>query len=155
MRVSWPLVCVSVVFGFSLACGSGEEAAAPSPSPSPVNGISGTGTKDDPYILACDTKARDLGSTDWSSIFIKCPASCSSGSVWGTCDYTFDSSVCRAAIHAGAISAGKGGMTRADHKPGRDKYEGSTLNGITSSSWGSYGETLTFGRMDAAPCKRR
>lgn len=59
------------------------------------------------------------------------------GAVWGTDTYTADSRLCRAAMHAGVIGS-NGGPMRARAVAGQASYAGSTRNGITSASWGSW-----------------
>lgn len=70
-----------------------------------------------------------------------CP-NAGSGYVWGTDVYTDDSSLCRAALHAGAMSSG---VIVATVGPGRTSYVGSTRNGVTSFSYGSYAGSYTVG----------
>ncbi|MFP2923930.1 LCCL domain-containing protein [Pyxidicoccus sp. 3LG] len=65
-----------------------------------------------------------------------CPA-VTGGSAWGTDLYTDDSNVCVAAVHAGAISSG-GGRVSITIQPGQASYTGTTLNGITTRSWGAW-----------------
>lgn len=65
-----------------------------------------------------------------------CPSGFSD-SVWGTDIYTDDSSVCFAAVHAGAITL-SGGTFTIEIRPGQNDYTGSTRNGITSLSYGSW-----------------
>lgn len=62
--------------------------------------------------------------------------------VWGVGPYTGDSSVCVAAVHAGVITR-DGGTVEVIAEPGRDSYEGSTSNGVTTSDWGSWGTSFT------------
>ena len=71
------------------------------------------------------------------------------GSVWGSGPYTADSNICVAARHAGAIDD-KGGEVRAAGRPGQASYPASTANGITTSSWGSYGASFEIIRVQAA-----
>nr|WP_279636968.1 LCCL domain-containing protein [Corallococcus llansteffanensis] len=61
----------------------------------------------------------------------------SGGAVWGTDLYTDDSSVCAAAVHAGAIPA-TGGTVVVTIQPGQSGYSGTTRNGITTYSYGSW-----------------
>lgn len=63
--------------------------------------------------------------------------SAASGGVWGSDVYTADSRVCRAALHAGAMGE-SGGKVRIRTVPGDSSYSGTTRNGVTTSSWGSY-----------------
>ncbi|XWX02884.1 LCCL domain-containing protein [Aggregatilineales bacterium SYSU G02658] len=83
--------------------------------------------------------------------FVACPANCTSGSVWGTDIYTADSSVCRAAAHAGAINAATGGRVLVTSLPGQDSYAGTERNGITTSSWGSYRASFSVAPAEGAP----
>lgn len=71
------------------------------------------------------------------------------GSVWGSGPYTADSNICVAARHAGVIAA-NGGVVRAFGLAGRESYAGSAANGVSSSSWGSYGDSFDFPRVMAA-----
>jgi hypothetical protein len=65
------------------------------------------------------------------------------GSVWGSDLYTFDSSVCGAARHAGMIPAAGGAVTvfAAGRCPG---FKGTTRNGVTSGEWGVYEHSFAF-----------
>ena len=65
------------------------------------------------------------------------------GSVWGSGPYTADSSICVAAIHAGAIGP-DGGNVLAMAADGMDSYEASTANGVETRAWGSYGSSFTI-----------
>jgi hypothetical protein len=70
-------------------------------------------------------------------------AATGSGSVWGTDDYTDDSRLCRAAVHAGRITRDGGSIT-AVVSPGLSRYISSNRNGITSSSYGSWPGSYYF-----------
>lgn len=67
-----------------------------------------------------------------------------SGSVWGTNLYTTDSSIGKAAVHAGVLRAGQEGVVTVVVKGGLPNYIGSTRNGVTTSSWGSFGKSFSF-----------
>ena len=67
-------------------------------------------------------------------------------SVWGTGTYTDDSSVCSAAVHTGLITLAKGGKVTIVIAAGKESYEGTTANGVTSSDYGSYAGSYTFAR---------
>ncbi len=71
----------------------------------------------------------------------RCEAGSGTGSVWGSGPYTADSSLCAAALHSGVIGA-EGGAVELVGLPGQDSYEGSAANGVTTSSWGSYGQSF-------------
>lgn len=66
-----------------------------------------------------------------------------SGSVWGSGLYTDDSNICRAAVHAGTISAG-GGTIWVFERPGQKSYPAETRNGVASSSWGEWTRSIAF-----------
>ena len=73
-----------------------------------------------------------------------CPAAATgAGPVWGTDIYTEDSSICRAAVHAGAIGA-NGGPVSIIAVGGQPSYSGSTRNGVKSSAYGSWGASYMF-----------
>jgi hypothetical protein len=67
-----------------------------------------------------------------------CPAAGRKDEVWGTTIYADNSTVCSAAVQAGAIVYEDGGIVTIEHLPGRPSYTGSTANGITSSSLGPW-----------------
>jgi hypothetical protein len=65
------------------------------------------------------------------------------GVVWGTDFYTDDSSLCRAALHAGRVTPDGGTITvmRGD---GRALFVGSTRNGVASADFGAFPTSVTF-----------
>lgn len=65
------------------------------------------------------------------------PSKTNVGSVWGTDTYSDDSSICAAAVHAGAISF-SGGTVTIEIRPGLSAYSGSTRNGVTTHDWGQW-----------------
>jgi outer membrane protein OmpA-like peptidoglycan-associated protein len=65
------------------------------------------------------------------------------GSVWGMDVYTGDSSVCRAALHAGSVGQ-NGGPVTVIPEPGRNAYPGVTRNGVQSSNYGAYKSSFRF-----------
>jgi beta-lactamase regulating signal transducer with metallopeptidase domain len=73
-------------------------------------------------------------------------------SLWGTDEYTHDSSLGAAAVHAGALAAGQTGYVFMNVKKGIPFYRGSTRHGVTSSDWKNAGDyvTLTFQSPSAA-----
>lgn len=76
-----------------------------------------------------------------------CDGQCNqSGSVWGSGPYTADSCICRAARHAGVIGE-KGGAFKVKKEAGRDSYEGTTENGITTASYGSYDTSVAISKF--------
>ncbi len=87
----------------------------------------------------CSLAARDVPGEDGQKRFVRCPAGCLQAyhAVWGTDVYSDDSSVCAAAIHAGAIGP-EGGLALFDFMPGREQYAASTRAGVESRSWGAW-----------------
>lgn len=63
----------------------------------------------------------------------------SRGWLWGSNPYTADSSLAKAVVHAGVLQSGESGVVRVTILPGRPCYEGSSKNGVSSASWGSFG----------------
>lgn len=83
-----------------------------------------------------------------------CPGGGATGSVWGSGIYTDDSSVCTAALHAGAIGP-TGGSVTVQAVGGQDSYTGSTNNGVSTSDYGSWSGSFQFvgtvGGVDTCP----
>ncbi|MCW1930842.1 LCCL domain-containing protein [Pararhodobacter zhoushanensis] len=75
----------------------------------------------------------------------------SSGSVWGSDVYTDDSSVARAAVHAGVLQVGETGVVEVTILPGQQTYSGSSANGVQSSNYGSWSGSFSFAGAPAAP----
>jgi hypothetical protein len=65
------------------------------------------------------------------------------GPVWGTDVYTDDSTICRAAVHAGAVAA-TGGPVRLQTAPARQSYAGSTRNGVWTQDYGPWEGAFSF-----------
>ena len=87
-----------------------------------------------------------------TSITCTCDSSLTgSGPVWGSDIYTQDSSICRAAVHAGAIPS-SGGSVTAKAASGCKKYEGKERNGVKSGKWGSYGASFYFPSKGNGAC---
>lgn len=108
--------------------------------------------------LAEIDRAAALGATDvgvcdtavsWRNnggkLTCTCPAgSNNSRSVWGTDTYTDDSYICKAAIHAGAITNGRGGRVTIELVGGLGSYRASTRNGVSTSNFGSWSGSYRF-----------
>ncbi|MBS1239845.1 MAG: Milk-clotting protease [Proteobacteria bacterium] len=78
-----------------------------------------------------------------------CPAG-ASGTVWGSDTYTDDSAICAAARHKGVIGAG-GGRVVLQVVPGRQSYQGSARNGVSSSNYGSWSGSFRFVKVNLSP----
>ena len=89
-------------------------------------------------------KATEYRGTIGEKVTLDCAAGGPLGSVWGTRTYTDDSSVCSAAVHAGLITVAKGGKVTMTVAEGRQTYEGTEANGVTSSDYGAYAGSFTF-----------
>jgi hypothetical protein len=90
--------------------------------------------------VLCDTNSEAVGlSAAQPAALAQCPANCQDdpASVWGSDVYTYDSSVCRAAIHAGVITD-EGGPVQMTWLPGVETYIGSERNGVQTAEWGQY-----------------
>lgn len=88
-------------------------------------------------VLACQSFSASAAPYECS-----CPAaSGNTGSVWGSGPYTGDSNVCSAARHAGIVGE-DGGTVLVTAEPGQASYEGSSANGVNTSSWGSYDQSF-------------
>ncbi len=68
-----------------------------------------------------------------------------SASVWGSGPYTADSNLCNAARHAGVIGQ-NGGAISVFRLTGLDSYRGSSANGVSTSTWGSYPSSIVINR---------
>lgn len=73
-----------------------------------------------------------------------------SGTLRGTDLYTDDSSVARAAVHAGILAVGERGAVRVTVRPGADRYEFSTRYGTASSYSGAFAGSFTIERYEPA-----
>ena len=120
--------------------GDGKCAAAPKPEPTVSD-------------KKCPTNFKSIPSLNAStSITCTCDASkTGSGPVWGTDIYTQDSSICRAAVHAGVITS-SGGSVSAKAASGCKTYKGTTRNGVKSGQWGSYGASFYFPAKGNGAC---
>ncbi len=132
------------------ACSS-PAAATPEPSADPT--VAATDPPESEPATATDAPESAPATDPWSVNAVEhraelgeeftydCPPADESriDTVWGTDVYTDDSSVCTAAVHAGAITVDGGGEVTIEIAPGEDSYESSEQNGIESSSYGPWG----------------
>ena len=98
----------------------GAPAPVPGPQPCPVR-LSINRNLPTPFTCRCDAV--------------------SSGAVWGSDVYTDDSNLCVAAVHFGAIPA-TGGTVTVTREAGRQLYTGSRRNGVKSSDYGAYSDSI-------------
>jgi hypothetical protein len=107
----------------------------------------------DPTVAATEAPASASATDPWAVNAVEhraavgeeftydCPPADESrlDSVWGTEVYTDDSSICSAAVHAGAITLEEGGEVTIEMAPGEDAYEASEENGVESLPYGAWG----------------
>lgn len=97
-----------------------------------------------PCVMPCPGSLTSYRGQNGTVVTCHCSsAATAGGGVWGTGTYTDDSSLCRAALHAGAVTTA-GGVISAVISGGRSSYTGSTSNGVTSSSYGSWVGSYSF-----------
>lgn len=75
-----------------------------------------------------------------------CPPGGAPSTVWGTGPYTDDSSVCTAAVHAGAASFSRGGRVVIEMRDGQASYPEGRRNGVDGLSYGSWGGSFVVVR---------
>lgn len=70
-----------------------------------------------------------------------CPPSAladsSAGAVYGTLVYAYDSNICAAAVHAGALKAATAGRVSLQMIDSPPVFKGTTQNGVKSEVWAS------------------
>lgn len=93
--------------------------------------------------LSCSQNAQTLRGDVGTSFKVTCPPGCGASTVWGSGIYSDDSSICSAAIHAGVAVPEAGGEFTVTIAPGQSSYASSSQNGVTTSSWGSWGRSFT------------
>ena len=113
MRISW--FGGAILVACCLACG-------------------GLGTSGDTIYMSCQDRATKLLGEAGTQYRINCPSMCTKGTLYGTDLYTDDSSVCKAALHAGVIDS-SGGTFMLTIQEGSHGYEGSERNSIKSRDW--------------------
>ncbi|MCJ7421416.1 hypothetical protein L8951_06320 [Sphingomicrobium astaxanthinifaciens] len=92
-------------------------------------------------IKECPLSARRTQGL-WGNETCRC-AGIGDGDVYGTEVYMERSGICNAAVHAGVIGQ-RGGVVTYAMRFGRDNYEGSTQNGVTSQDYGGWSKSFTF-----------
>lgn len=93
--------------------------------------------------LSCSDSLNSLNKKNVKALSVTCPVNCKTGSVWGSDTYTTDSALCVAAVHAGLIGK-KGGTVKVTTLAGKSSYDGTSRNGVTTSSWGSFDRSFKF-----------
>lgn len=116
-------------FGFAPAGGPVASTSAPANVPPSPPVVAHSGVCPDDFLAFANTTTPLTCSCD--------TAATERGSVWGMDIYTGDSGVCRAALHAGIVSA-QGGNVTITPLAGQSRYVGVTRNGVTSYNFGDY-----------------
>ena len=112
-----------------------EIARTPPPPPPPPPAQEPTGE----YVLSWSVNARAWRGQPGRVFTMYCPAGGAAGSVWGSGEYTDDSSVCTAAVHALAtFDFERGGTVFVTMTAGRDEYPADVRRGVSSTAWASY-----------------
>ncbi|HYR76295.1 MAG TPA: LCCL domain-containing protein [Pyrinomonadaceae bacterium] len=91
-----------------------------------------------------EANATSLNGKDGQTFTLACSLGGTAHPVWGSDIYTADSSVCTAAVHSGLITYQQGGAVTIELRPGKNIYGCSERNGVTTSSYGSYGQSFVF-----------
>lgn len=68
------------------------------------------------------------------------------GAVWGSDVYTLDSTLAVAAVHAGVVTSGETAVVAVTIVGPQNSFQGSTRNGVTTSSWGAFPGGFKFVR---------
>jgi hypothetical protein len=153
------LVATSAVGACGDAGGDGGSASDPRPTTAapPADGTPSTSSSSPdggtapaevgPWSTTAADVASDVGATveEQRALFLDCPGGGpTTASVWGAGPYTDDSAVCVAAVHAGLITVDIGGTVTFGLAPGRERYEGTSANGITTQPYGFWGRSFVF-----------
>lgn len=82
--------------------------------------------------------AQEFRGEDGMLVAYECTPDGVAMTVWGAGNYTDDSSVCVAAVHAGLIDFADGGRVVIEIQPGLEAYEASTANEVTTLDYASW-----------------
>jgi hypothetical protein len=83
------------------------------------------------------TSAKGIGLAS-GSLTVVCPPGGKNTGVWGTDQYTDDSSICGAAVHAGKITLAQGGRVTIHDAGAQASYPGSERNGVRSQEFANW-----------------
>lgn len=112
------------------------------PQPVVQLGTEGVPQQIGPIEAGCSFNSTQLQGGVGQVFQVACPPGCEqTGGLWGTDVYTGDSTICGAAIHAGAIPR-TGGVVSVQIQPGRPAYRGSIRYGVQSYDYGQYGSSF-------------
>jgi hypothetical protein len=131
------LLPISALLVLAASACSAPAAATPQATVAATEAPAASAPATDPWSLNAVEHRAQVG----EEFTYDCPPADESrlDTIWGTDVYTDDSSVCTAAVHAGAITFEDGGEVTIEIAPGEESYEASEQNGIESSSYGPWG----------------
>jgi hypothetical protein len=90
----------------------------------------------EPGQVDWNTSLRGIAQLYQEPITVTCPPDGdTSAYVGGTDIYTYDSAICVAAVHAGAITPDTGGTVTVTRVPQQDSYPATVRNGVSSETW--------------------
>jgi hypothetical protein len=108
----------------------------PSGNPAPTDQPTADETAlDTNWTTTADDYFREYGKV----VVFDCPEAGIPQDIWGGPFYSYDSSVCTAAVHDGRIGLKKGGPVTVQIREGLKEYKASRSNGITTQEWGPSG----------------
>jgi hypothetical protein len=116
-----------------------------------ASGASPRVARDDPGGNTWTANATSFRGNNGARYVFTCPSYGTASNIWGTDVYTDDSSVCTAAVHTGQLTLAGGGTVTIEIRPGQSSYTGSTRNGITSQSYGSWVGSFVIVSVTASP----
>jgi hypothetical protein len=136
MRVMPPLATGPAIVGVLLACATVFQAAAAETRKEPAPpGTTAHAAEIDWQTSPLDLDLRGMNGEHYT---FRCPPGKPLPSrVVGSGPYTDDSSICSAAVHAGAIHAKDGGEVAIEIRPGEASYAASERNYIRSAAYAS------------------
>jgi hypothetical protein len=97
------------------------------------------------------TTPRQLQAPVGGRVRLECSPGGQGGNVWGTDVYTDDSSICEAAVHAGMITRGEGGVVRFEVLGSQPSFSGTERNGVTTMRYPSWPGSFRFLPAEHAP----
>lgn len=153
-------VCRAAVHAGAIPPSGGAITVTPAPGRNAYEGSTGNGVQTSNYgpwarsFTVVPAKPSDSAATpacpanfegQTAALSCRCAASATGGAapVWGAGVYTTDSSVCRAALHAGIIPPA-GGTVNVMPAPGRQSYQGGVANGVQSAPYGPWTSSFVF-----------
>lgn len=143
-----PAAILNQPYSFSLTALSPDGGAASFRLATPTTATTTTTTKATTSTrreINWFTQANSLGGRTGDRLTVACPANGSpSGFLAGTDVYKDDSSICKAAAHAGLITRQAGGVVTIQLKPDAGSYLASSRNGVASDRSGAWKGSFVF-----------